>query len=320
MTVPAWVWGATIAAFALIILVDLLIADRRPHVIAPREAALWVGFYAGLAVLFGIALGAVSGWTFAGEFFAGYVTELSLSVDNLFVFVVIIGAFAVPQEYQHRVLMIGIVLALILRGALILVGAAVIERFSAVFYLFGAFLLITAWKLLRSRNEEEEHQNNAVLRWAERRLPTTPDYHGTRLTIVRGGRRLATPMLLVVLAIGTTDILFALDSIPAIFGLTQEPYIVLAANAFALMGLRQLYFLLNGLLDKVVYLSIGLAAILGFIGVKLILHALHESTGTTPEISLVASLVTIGAILLITTVASLVKVRRDAESLPAAED
>jgi tellurite resistance protein TerC len=309
--IPIWVWIATIGGFAAMVVLDLVIADRRPHVVGTREATKWVLFYVSLAVTFGIVLGIVAGWQFGGEFFAGYITELSLSVDNLFVFVVIIAAFAVPPEYQHRVLMIGIVLALLLRGILIVVGAAAIEAFSGVFYIFGAFLLFTALQLLRHSNDTPEPGKNAVLRWAERRLPTTSEYHGTKLFILENGKRLATPMLLVIIAIGTTDILFALDSIPAIFGLTEEPYIVLTANAFALLGLRQLYFLLNGLLDRLVYLSIGLAAILGFIGVKLILHALHESTGTTPEVSLPVSLGVIIGILVVTTVASLLKVRRD---------
>lgn len=311
MNIPSWVWAATVIGFVAIVVLDLLIADRRPHVVGTKEASAWVGFYIALAVLFGLGLGVIAGWQFGGEFFAGYVTELSLSVDNLFVFVVIMAAFSVPALYQHRVLMIGIVLALILRAILIVVGAAAIERFSWTFYLFGIFLLFTAGQLLRHSNDTPEPGKNAVLRWAERVLPTTPDYQGTKLLVRIDGRRLVTPMFLVIIAIGTTDILFALDSIPAIFGLTQEPYIVLTANAFALLGLRQMYFLLNGLLDRLVYLSIGLAVILGFIGVKLILHALHETTGSTPEISLVASLSVIVAILAVTAAASLWKVRRD---------
>jgi tellurite resistance protein TerC len=306
------VWGLTILGFALIVVLDLLIADRRPHRISTREAAAWVALYASVACIFGVVVGSVWGWTYGGEFFAGYITELSLSVDNLFVFVVLIAAFAVPEEFQHRVLMIGIVLALLLRTVLIFVGAAAIERFSWTFYIFGAFLLFTAVQLLRHRNETPDPEQNPVLRVAERVLPTTRTYHGTRLTVRdSSGRRLVTPLFLVVIAIGTTDILFALDSIPAIFGLTQEPYIVLAANAFALMGLRQLYFLLDGLLDRLVYLSIGLAVILGFIGVKLVLHALHESTGDTPEIPLAVSLAVIIGVLAVTAIASLIKVRLD---------
>jgi len=311
VNVPFWLWAATIVGFFVMVVIDLVVADRRPHVISTKEAGLWVAFYASLAVLFGIGIGVFEGWTYGGQFFGGYVTELSLSVDNLFVFVVILTSFAVPAEFQHRVLMIGIVIALILRAALIALGAAAIEAFSGVFYLFGAFLLFTAVQLLRHGDEEPEPGKNAVLRLAERVLPTTSEYHGTRLTTRASGRRVVTPMLLVILAIGTTDVLFALDSIPAIFGLTQEPYIVLTANAFALLGLRQLYFLINGLLDRLVYLNIGLAVILGFIGVKLILHALHETTGTTPEISLPLSLIVIVIVLVVTTVTSLLKVRRD---------
>lgn len=311
MNVSPLAWGVTIAVIVAIIVLDLLLADRRPHRISTKEAAGWVGLYVSLAVLFGIGIGVTSGWTYGGEFFAGYLTELSLSVDNLFVFVIILAAFAVPEIHQHKVLLYGIIIALILRAVLIAVGAAVIEAFSSVFYLFGAFLLFTAWKLIQHRDSTPEPGQNKVLRLVERVVPTTREYHGTKLTVKLSGKRFVTPMFLVMIAIGTTDILFALDSIPAIFGLTQEPYIVLTANAFALFGLRQMYFLLHGLLDRLIYLSIGLAVILGFIGVKLILHALHETTHDTPEIPLALSLGFIIATLIVTAVASLWKVRRD---------
>jgi tellurite resistance protein TerC len=315
MHVSPLVWGLTITLIVGIIALDLILADRRPHRISTKEAAIWVGVYVALACAFGLAIGTVSGWDYGGQFFAGYLTELSLSVDNLFVFVIILAAFVVPEEHQHRVLLYGIIIALVLRAILIVLGAAVLEAFSPAFYLFGIFLIFTAVQLLRQKDETPEPGKNKLLRWMEKVVPTTREYHGRKLVISKEGRRFVTPMFLVMIAIGTTDILFALDSIPAIFGLTQEAYIVLTANAFALFGLRQMYFLLHGLLDKLVYLSIGLAAILGFIGVKLILHALHESTGTTPEISLVVSLSFIVVTLLITTAASLWKVHRDPDAV-----
>ena len=270
LDVPPYHLVATIGAFVLVLGIDLLIAARKgPHAIGVGEATSWVLFYVALAVAFGIGLAVVAGGQSAGEFFAGYLTEYSLSVDNLFVFVIIMASFAVPAEHQHKVLLFGIVLALVLRGAFIAVGAAVIEAFIGVFFLFGAFLIYTAVQLARHRDEEPEVGNNPLLKLMERVLPTTREYDGAKVVTRIDGKRVATPLLLVMIAIGSTDILFALDSIPAIFGLTKEPYIVFTANAFALLGLRQLYFLLDGLLDRLVYLSIGLAVILGFIGVKL---------------------------------------------------
>ena len=321
MTEPAWVWFATIGGLIALFAFDLFIVARRPHEVTLREAGTWTSFYVVLAVLFGLGMWAVSGPGHAGEFFAGWLTEYSLSVDNLFVFVIIMSRFAVPRALQQTVLMIGILLALVMRGIFIAIGAAAIARFSWVFYLFGAFLIYTAWKLATSGgDEEEEFQENAVLRFARRLLPTTPDYDGARLVARVDGRRLFTPMLIVMVAIGTTDLLFALDSIPAIFGLTQDPYIVFTANAFALMGLRQLYFLLGGLLDRLVYLGIGLSVILGFIGVKLILEALHtnslpflnggEPVKWAPEVPIWLSLAVIVVTLAVTTVASLVSTRR----------
>jgi tellurite resistance protein TerC len=313
LDVPFYVWALTIGAFVLILSVDLAIAIRKgPHVIAVSEATKWIVFYIALAIAFGIGLTVVAGGQSGGEFFAGYLTEYSLSVDNLFVFVIILASFAVPQEHQHKVLLFGIVLALILRGAFIAIGAAAISRFIEVFFLFGIFLIYTAIQLARHRNEEPEVGNNPLLRLMERVLPTTREYDGSKVTTKIDGKRVATPLLLVMIAIGTTDILFALDSIPAIFGLTKEPYIVFTANAFALLGLRQLYFLLDGLLDRLIYLSIGLSVILGFIGVKLILEAAHETISKDfPEISIPVSLGFIVTVLVITTVASLVKTKRD---------
>ena len=313
LDIPFYVWAATIGAFILILGVDLAIAVRKgPHVVAVGEATKWIVFYVALAVAFGIGLTVIAGGGRGGEFFAGYLTEYSLSVDNLFVFVIIMASFAVPAEHQHKVLLFGIVLALILRGAFIAVGAAVIQAFSGVFFLFGAFLIYTAIQLARHRNEEPEVGSNPLLKLMEKVLPTTREYDGAKVVTRIEGKRVATPLLLVMIAIGSTDILFALDSIPAIFGLTKEPYIVFTANAFALLGLRQLYFLLDGLLDRLVYLSIGLAVILGFIGVKLILEAAHLNISKSiPEISIPVSLGFILTVLVLTTVLSLRKTAKD---------
>ncbi|MGQ0482537.1 MAG: TerC family protein [Pseudonocardia sp.] len=323
MTVPTWVWLTTVAALIAVILVDLFVVDHEPHAVTMREATRWVLFYMALAVAFGFGVWAFAGGGYAGEFFAGYITEYSLSVDNLFIFVIIMTAFRVPAIHQHRVLLVGIVIALVMRGMFIALGAAAIARFSWVFYVFAAILLVTAYKLAREHGEsDEEYRENAMLRLLRRVLPITDEYHGAKVTARVDGRRYFTPMLVVMVAIGTTDLLFALDSIPAIFGLTQEAYLVFTANAFALMGLRQLYFLLGGLLNKLVYLSYGLAVILAFIGVKLTLEALHtnelpfinggEPVGV-PEIGIVVSLSVIVGVLAITTIASLIKVRRDPE-------
>jgi len=261
-----------------------------------------------------------SGGQFAGEFYAGWLTEYSLSVDNLFVFVIIMAAFRVPRPYQQEVLLIGIVLALVLRGAFIAVGANALSHFDWLFYIFGAFLVWTAVGLIR-HDETAEFTENRVLRWVKRVLPTTDDYHGARLAVRKRGRWFFTPMLIVMVAIGTTDLLFALDSIPAIFGLTKESYLVFTANAFALMGLRQLYFLIGGLLDRLIYLSRGLAIILPFIGVKLILEALHhEGVSWATEIPIGVSLGFILGTLAVTTMLSLLKVRRDGARLPLPEE
>ena len=321
MNVPTWLWLVTIGALIAVIVADLLLVDHKPHAVTVREATRWVVFYVALAVAFGLALWFFAGGVAAGEFFAGYITEYSLSVDNLFVFVIIMAAFRVPAEHQHRVLLIGIVIALVMRGVFIAVGAAAIQTFSWVFYVFAAVLIVTAVNLVRQGSgHDEEYKENAALRLLRRVLPVTPDYHGARSFVRVDGKRMVTPMLVVMAAIGSTDLLFALDSIPAIFGLTQEPYLVFTANAFALMGLRQLYFLLGGLLSKLVYLSYGLAIILGFIGVKLVLEALHENSLPflnggepipVPTIGILLSLSVIIGVLVITTVASLIKVRRD---------
>ena len=328
MFVPVWLWIVTIVGLLVLLAVDLVIVDRKPHEVTIPEAARWVAFYILCAVLFGAGI-----WFFAGqqpavEYFAGYITEYSLSIDNLFVFVIAMSAFAVPAIHQHKVLLVGIVLALVMRGAFIAVGASVITRFSAIFYLFGVFLIYTGVRLARTRHEpaEEEFQENAVLRFVRRLLPVTDRYHGSKSVVKINGRRFVTPMFIVMVAIGTTDLLFALDSIPAIFGLTKEPFLVFTANAFALMGLRQLYFLLGGLLNRLVYLSVGLSVILGFIGVKLILEALHTNAlpfvndgepVPVPTIGIGPSLGIIVGVLGVTALASLAKSRRDARTASA---
>jgi tellurite resistance protein TerC len=310
--VSAGLWGATILGLIGVIVADLIIVDRRPHPYTAREATRWVVFYVALALVFAGFVAVTFGGQYGGEFLAGYITEYSLSVDNLFVFMIIMSSFAVPEEHRHRVLTVGIVIALVLRGILILLGAAAIERFAATFFLFGAFLLFTAIQVWRNGDDEPDPEGNPLIRIVERRVPTTREYHGTKLAVQLDGRRVITPMALVMLAIGTTDLLFALDSIPAVFGLTEEAYLVFTANAFALMGLRQLYFMLHGLLDRLIYLSKGLAIILGFIAVKLLLHAVHETTDLpVPEISIALSLVVIVGVLAVTAVASLVAVRRN---------
>jgi tellurite resistance protein TerC len=314
VNVPLWLWFATIAGILVLLAADLFIVDHNPHTIRVAEAAKWVVFYVTCAILFGIGILIFSGGTYAGEYFAGYITEYSLSVDNLFVFVIIMTTFGVPAIHQHKVLLFGILAALVLRGLFIAAGAAVIERFEWVFFLFGAFLLYTGYRLAfrRESDEEEEYKENVALRVLRRFLPVSAEYHGSAVLTRIGGKRFVTPMLVVMLAIGTTDLLFALDSIPAIFGLTKEPFLVFSSNAFALMGLRQLYFLLGGLLNRLVYLDTGLAVILGFIGLKLISEAAHgQGVSWAPEIGIVLSLVVIVLVLGITTALSLLKVRRD---------
>jgi tellurite resistance protein TerC len=321
--VPTWAWIAVIGGLLVVLAIDLWIVDRgEAREFSMRQAGYWVTFYVALAVVFGVVMWTVYGAGAAGEFFAGYITEYSLSVDNLFVFFIIMSRFAVPRAYQHKVLLVGILLALVMRGIFIALGAAALERFSWLFYVFGAFLLYTAIGIVRDHlnDQEEEFNENILLRWVRRAFPTTEGYVGSKVTVKIDGRRMVTPMLIVMVAIGTTDLLFALDSIPAIFGLTKEPFIVFTANAFALMGLRQLYFLLGGLLQRLVYISYGLAFILGFIGVKLVLEALHAShVSWAPAIPIWVSLTVIGVTMVVTTVASLVKARVDARKAGEAQ-
>jgi tellurite resistance protein TerC len=320
VNVSAWVWIATLVALVAVLAVDLLIIGRRPHEPTMRESGLWVALYVALALVFGLGVWFVSGGRAAGEFYTGWLTEYSLSVDNLFVFVIIMARFAVPRQFQQKVLLIGIVLALLMRGGFIAAGAALISQFTWVFYLFGAFLVYTAITLVKGNGEDEEFSENVLIRWAKRALPVSSSFGDGRFTMLSQGRRLFTPMLIVMIAIGTTDLLFALDSIPAIFGITKEPYLVFTANVFALMGLRQLFFLLGNLLERLVYLNIGLAAVLAFIGVKLFLEALHTNTlpflnsghgvHWAPEIPIWLSLVVIVGCLAVATVASLARERR----------
>ena len=311
MDIPFWLWVATIAGIAGVIALDFVLVARNPHEPTIRECVYWVIFYVSLALLFGIGVFLYWGPHYGAQFVAGWLTEYSLSVDNLFVFLIIMSRFAVPRRYQQEVLLVGIVLALVMRGIFIALGAAALDRFHGMFYLFGAFLLYTAYTLMR-HDEAEEFKENVVLRVVRRVLPTTDGYYGSKITVKLDGRRYFTPMLIVMVAIGTTDLLFALDSIPAIFGLTQEPYLVFAANAFALMGLRQLYFLIGGLLDRLVYLSHGLSIILGFIGVKMILEAAHaDGASWAPEIPIWLSLLVIVGTLAVTAVLSIRASRRD---------
>ncbi|GAB1690543.1 TerC family protein [Krasilnikovia sp. M28-CT-15] len=323
MNVSAWVWIVTLVALAAVLAVDLLIVGRRPHEPSMREAGGWVTLYVGLALLFGLGVWATAGARYAGEFYTGWLTEYSLSVDNLFVFVLIMARFAVPRQFQQKVLLIGIVLALLMRGAFIAAGAALIAQFSWIFYLFGAFLVYTAITLVRQGgNDEDDFKENVLIRWAKRAFPVSSSYDSGRMRMTAStGQRLFTPMLIVMIAIGTTDLIFALDSIPAIFGITKEPFLVFTANVFALMGLRQLYFLLGGLLQRLVYLNIGLAVVLGFIGVKLVFEALHtnqvpfinggQGVPWAPEIPIWLSLLVIIGTLGVATAASLAKSSRD---------
>ncbi|MFJ8578777.1 TerC family protein [Micromonospora sp. NPDC093277] len=322
MNVSGFVWAGTLVALTAVLLADLFIIGRRPHEPSVRESSLWVAFYVGLALLFGGGLWLTAGPSIAGQFYTGWLTEYSLSVDNLFVFVIIMGRFAVPRPYQQKVLLVGILLALVMRGGFIAAGAALLAQFSWVFYLFGAFLIYTAINLARQGEPDEgEFRENVLIRWSRKALPLSRGFDGARLTTRQDGRRLFTPMLVVMIAIGTTDLIFALDSIPAIFGITQEAYLVFTANVFALMGLRQLYFLLGGLLDRLIYLSYGLAVVLGFIGVKLILEALADNklpfinggrhVAWAPHIPIWLSLAVILGTLAIATAASLFKSAQD---------
>jgi tellurite resistance protein TerC len=308
-------WAVTIAGIIGLILLDFVTVSRKPHEVMFKEALLWSIFYIGIAVAFGAAMWAWQGGDIGTQYFAAYLVEKSLSVDNLFVFIIILAQFAVPVELHQRVLLVGVVLALILRAIFIAVGAAALAAFSFTFVIFGAILIWTGVQLARHRDEDPEPKDNAVVRVVRKRFLVSDGYDGTRMFTRIDGRKAVTPLLLVMIAIGSTDLLFALDSIPATFGVTQIPYLVFAANAFALLGLRALYFLLKGLLDKLIYLSTGLAIILVFIGIKLVLTYLHELNPSIPHISTMQSLVFIITVLLIVGVTSWIKVRRDPDAV-----
>src|SRR6195952_3459047 len=325
---PLWFEITSLVVLTLILIGDLLLVLKRPHIPSMKESTLWVVFYIVLALIFAGLMWVIGDAQHAVEFLAGWVTEYSLSIDNLFVFVIIMARFAVPRKLQQEVLMVGIIIALILRAIFIVLGASLIENFSWIFYIFGAFLLYTAFKQAFGKHDDEEGQkDNFAIRMLRKRVAISPDFDGSKIRTTIRGKKFFTPMLIVFIAIGSTDLLFALDSIPAIFGITQSPFIVFAANIFALMGLRQLYFLLGGLLDKLVYLHYGIAFILAFIGVKLVLHALHdnqlpfinngEGIGWVPDISTFASLAVIILAMAVATVASLVKMRVDARRAAA---
>lgn len=322
MHVEPWVWALTIGLAVAFLIFDVFYIGRSPHEPSMGESARHLIFFIGAAAVFAVGVFLVSGSTYGAQFVGGWLTEYSLSVDNLFVFLIIMTKLRVPRELQQSALLVGIVLALVLRGAFIAAGAAAINAFSWVFYLFGAFLVYTAVRLARGNDADPDaYTESRTVRWIRRRVPMTTEYRGAHVLTRHDGRRVATPMMIVIVALGTTDVLFALDSIPAIYGITEEPYLVLTANIFALMGLRQLYFLIGGLLQRLVYLSLGLSVLLGFIGVKLILHALHENelpfinggkpVTAAPDVPIWLSLVVIASILSVTVVASLAKSRRE---------
>ncbi|MDL9980026.1 TerC/Alx family metal homeostasis membrane protein [Microbacterium sp. ASV49] len=325
--IPAWFEITAMIVLVLILAADLLLILKRPHIPSMKESTLWVVFYVALALVFAVLLFWATGSAdAAGQFVAGWLTEYSLSVDNLFVFVLLMGQFAVPRRYQQEVLMVGIIIALVLRGIFILLGAALIENFVWIFYVFGAFLVFTAWRqAFPGKQEDDAHTEAGIVRFLRRFIDISDHYDGSKLRTRVNGKAIWTPMVLVFLAIGFTDLLFAIDSIPAIFGITQSPFIVFAANLFALMGLRQLYFLLGGLLDRLKYLHYGIAFILAFIGLKLFAHALHENTvpfinggnpvDWAPEISTWMSLLVIVAAMAVATVASLISSRREQNAL-----
>lgn len=317
MDVSLWAWAGAVIAVLALLTFDFFGHVRTPHAPTLRESGLWSAVYVSLGLGFGGIVYAVWGGTYASQYFAGFITEKSLSIDNLFVFVLIMASFRVPREYQQKVLLFGIAIALAMRTVFIFLGAAVIDRYTWIFFFFGAFLLYTAWTQVKGsgHDPDEGFKESATLRLARRVIATTDDYQGDRFFVRRTGKLWATPLFIVILAIGSADLLFAVDSIPAIFGLTQETYLVFTANAFALLGLRQLFFLIDGLLDRLVYLSYGLAAILGFIGYKLIVHAMHANTlsfinggehvNALPEPSISFSLLFIVGVLAVTTALSL---------------
>ncbi len=311
MDVSLLSWSIVVAAIIVLVVVDLLTVSRKAHDVLFKEAAAMSIFYIAIAIGFGVWVWQTSGSQFGTEYFAAYLVEKSLSVDNLFVFIIILAQFKVPSIFHQRVLMFGVILALVLRAIFIAVGAAALAAFSFTFVIFGAILIWTGVGLFKHWDEDPSPEDNAFVKQIRKRIAMTDEYDGPKIFTRVNGKRLATPMFLVMVAIASTDLLFALDSIPATFGVTQEPFLVFAANAFALLGLRALYFLLKGLLDKLVYLSLGLSVILMFIGVKLIMTYLHEIWYEVPKIPTLVSLSVIALILIVSTVASMIKVKRD---------
>jgi tellurite resistance protein TerC len=311
MQVSLLIWSITIALILGLILLDLVTASRKPHDVKFKEAIAWTSFYVGLSIAFGIWVWSYFGATSGTEFFAAYLVEYSLSIDNLFIFVIILAQFAVPSTYHQKVLLIGVLLALVFRAVFIAIGAAALASFSFTFVIFGAILIWTGIGLFKHWDEDPEPNDNLLVRTIRSRVALVDEFHGTKLFIKLNGKRFATPMFLVIVAIASTDLLFALDSIPATFGVTSETFLVFTANAFALLGLRALYFLLKGLLDKLIYLSLGLSFILMFIGAKLVVTYLHEVYAEVPKIPTVVSLAVIASILVVSTVASLLKSKND---------
>lgn len=311
MNITLSIWLLTVALILGLLLFDLLTSTRKAHDVSFKEATFWSVFYITVAVIFGIWVWVDFGTQFGKEYFAAYIVEKSLSMDNLFVFIIILSNFAVPTIYHQRVLMVGIILALIMRAIFIAIGAAALEAFAFTFVIFGAVLLWTGIKLMQHWDEDPDLSENPIVNYAQRKFNFTDKYHGTKLFIKENGKRFATPLLLVMIAIGATDLLFALDSIPATFGVTQEPFLVFAANAFALLGLRALYFLMKNLVQKLIYFSLGLSFILVFIGIKLMLLWAYEEFDAPTKISTNISLIVIGSIIAISTIASLIKSKRD---------
>jgi tellurite resistance protein TerC len=315
LQVTALGWALTIGVIVALLALDLTLGVLRPHAVGFREAAGWSVFYIAVAIAFGVVFASTAGWDFGTQYFAGYIVEKSLSVDNLFVFVIIMSTFAVPEKYQQEVLTFGIIIALVLRVVFIALGATLLALFSFMFLIFGLLLIYTAVQLFRHRDEDPSIDDNVLVKASKRFFTVTGDYVGGKMVTKVDGRRAVTPLFIVLIAIGSSDLLFALDSIPAVFGVTDEAYIVFVANAFALLGLRALFFLVKGLLDRLVYLSTGLAIILAFIGAKLVLHWAHtDLSHSVPEISTPLSLGVIVVVLAVTTMASLLKVRKDPEA------
>jgi tellurite resistance protein TerC len=311
MNVSLTTWLVVIAAILILIFLDLVTVSRKPHDVMFKEAAGWSIFYIALAIGFGIWVWQSAGSQFGTEYFAAYLVEKSLSVDNLFVFIIILTQFKVPSIYHQRVLMICVLLALVLRAIFIAVGAAALAAFSFTFVIFGAILIWTGFGLFKHWDEDPTPEDNFMVKAISKRMTITDKFDGSKALTKIDGKKVATPMFLVFIAIASTDLLFALDSIPATFGVTSEPFLVFTANAFALLGLRALYFLLKGLLDKLIYLSLGLSIILMFIGIKLIFTYLHETWSEVPKIPTLFSLSVIGLILIISTIASLIKSKKD---------